>query len=339
MNRTAVGVILSVLVFTGCSQVPQWVRSGKSPGYPDDKYLVAIRDGDTPAAAKQNCRQALKSFFATEAERPESPLGRFRSSAAGGRKAVVNEVLKGLPETLGRAEDDVLERMRVVETWRDAVSAKVSTLAVIDRADAGEAIKGRLDAAGTEVKTALASAEAAADPAVKAGALRTALSALLAFDVWNSLRASVDPSGQGVPDPSNAEDILRMIRDASPALRVYLQVTGDRNTEVRESLEEKLLALGYDVVSSDPDVSLGADIRGTPQGSGEGQPPLTFISWRASVSLQDARTGRSLARFVERGRDGQPREDEAWNEAVAHIGSSLTKRCSEALVHFTAPRR
>jgi len=370
MKRVTTCLFICAVILIGCAQVPQWVTSGSSSSHPDERFIVTIREGDTPASAKKSCQAAIRAFIEREAGRAESPLSQFRSSLEKGQKAVVEPFLKGIQAALEQATGDVMEGFRLVETWRDPVSAKVSALAVIERSRAGEMIRTKLEGIGRDIKSALSSADSAQNPRAKTKALRDALSFFLSHEVWNTLLFSVDPSGKGINAPVSSDEIIQSIKDAGPPLRIALEVTGVGSASVRDSIEGLVLDKGFDVVSVNPDVIIRVYVEATVQKSEK--PPETvtiyrkteettaagveahhretievpsqeapspggniiFVSWKATVSLEEVSTRKGLKQFVERGRDGQPLEEEAWEEAIAHIGRAVVERCTPVLVEF-----
>jgi len=370
MKRIATCLFICEVILVGCSQVPQWVTTGSSSSHTDDKFIVAIREGDTPADAKKNCQAAIRAFIEREAGRAESPLSQFSSSLEKGQKAVVEPFLKGTQAALEQATGDVMEGFRLVETWRDPVSAKVSALAVIERARAGEMIRSKLEGIGKNIMSALSSADSAQDPRAKTKALREALSSFLSHEVWNTLLFSVDPSGKGISAPVSSDVIIQKIKDAGPPLKIALVVTGVGSASVKDSIEGLILDKGFDVVSADADVIINVYVEASVQKSEK--PPETvtvykrteettaagveahhketievpsqeapspgsniiFVSWKTTISLEEARTRKGLKRLIERGRDGQPIEEEAWEEAIAHMSKAVVEKCSPELVDF-----
>jgi len=370
MKRIPASLFVCAVILIGCAQVPQWVKSGSSSSHPDERFIVAIREGDTPASAKKSCQAAIRAFIEREAGRAESPLSQFRSSLERGQKAVVEPFLKGTQAALEQATGDVMEGLQIVETWRDPVSAKVSALAVIKRARAGEMIRSKLESIGKDIMSALSAADSAQDPRAKTKALREALSSFLSHEVWNTLLFSVDPSGKGISAPVSSDVIIQKIKDAGTTLKIALEVTGVGSASVKDSIEGQIIDKGFEVVSADPDVIVRVFVEASVQKSEK--PPETvtvyrrteettaagveahhketievpsqeapspgsnivFISWKTTISLEEARTRKGLKRLIERGRDGQPIEEEAWEEAIAHMSRAVVEKCTPALVDF-----
>jgi hypothetical protein len=244
---------------------PAWTKSNTGGACDAHKYLCGVGQGKDVTAADLAARAELARIFESNIKTVATSFegaARTISSKTGEQWAEVQQVTSYSMVS----SDKVVHMSEISERWQDT-SGKFWTLAVIDRAQAGTALREQIQTKDGIVASQLERAEGASDNLTKFKALKQAAGALAEREALNADLRVIDKSGQGVPSPHNIGEVLSMLDGAAGELRIGVAVAGSGSDRVQACLEEGLTAKGYQVEAKsveeedeDPDVSGSYDV-------------------------------------------------------------------------------
>ena len=244
---------------------PAWTKSNTGGACDANKYLCGVGQGKDVTAADLAARAELARIFESNIKTVATSFegaARTISSKTGEQWAEVQQVTSYSMVS----SDKVVHMSEISERWQDT-SGKFWTLAVIDRAQAGTALREQIQTKDGIVASQLERAEGASDNLTKFKALKQAAGALAEREALNADLRVIDKSGQGVPSPHNIGEVLSMLDGAAGELRIGVAVAGSGSDRVQACLEEGLTAKGYQVEAKsveeedeDPDVSGSYDV-------------------------------------------------------------------------------
>lgn len=229
---------------------PDWTRTGQTPEYPRDRYLVGMgvasnvpnqAAGDEPAKAAamaDMAKQVLSQVSATTTIEAQA------TSGAGSRTNVKekNELKSSIK----------LPDAQVVARCFDPQQATMYALAVVERGAAIQRITATINAAAENATTEMS----AINGALKKNAFMTAIDHLKpareAVDEAETqliiLRAMGGAYKGKAPSRSDFKDLARVVRSKT---RVTLVPTGDGGKQVAAAIMERLTKMGVEVQSSE----------------------------------------------------------------------------------------
>lgn len=258
---------------------PAWTKGKNSGGACDsNKYLCGVGQGRDVTAADIAARTELARIFQSNIQSVATSFegaARKISSATGEQWVEAQRVTSySLVST-----DKIVRFSEIIERWQDSKNM-FWTLAVIDRAQASNALRDEIQEKDSIISSELGRADQAADKLGRFQALRRAVAALAEREALNSDLRVIDRSGKGVPPPHDIGDVLSKLEGAAEALSIGVALSGTGSDRVQACLEEGLTAKGYQVEANaveteddDPNIEGKYDVvlKGTVKGEKRGQ--------------------------------------------------------------------
>lgn len=230
--------LLSSAVF-GASGAPGWVQ-GESAEYPDSQYLVGRGVGTTEEEAQNRARGDLATIFEVRVEvRTENAT----TVAQSGKSEQVN---KFASQQVSAKTDKVINGVKIAQIWRDPSTMDFHALAVLSRKQAAASLREELDKIDAEVQQQMDTAEAAADPLLKLGALSRAQDVSVKRDGFQATLKVVNPSGRGIDAPIPQATVQAKIDDTLKHILIVPEVEEDAGAkEFAAILKGGLAAAGF----------------------------------------------------------------------------------------------
>lgn len=244
---------------------PAWTKSNGGGACDSNKFLCGVGQGKDVTASDIAARAELARIFEANIKAVATSFegaARTISSKTGEQWAEVQRVTSySLVST-----DKLVVMSEIRERWQDT-SGKFWTLAVIDRAQAANALREQIQTLDGTVGSQLSRAEGASDNLTKFKALKQAAAALAEREALNADLRVIEKSGQGVPSPHNIGEVTAQLEGAAGDLSIGVAIAGSGSDRVQSCLEEGLTAKGYQVEAKateeedeDPDVSGSYDV-------------------------------------------------------------------------------
>lgn len=224
--RSATAPVLVLLhLALGCAGSPvrpEWV-GGTPQAYPAARYLLGRGQGDTPALARDRARADLAKNFRVRVSEESEDRVTYAGQAQGEASSARLEAQAS--RWIAARTDQVLEGSRIAEAWQDPESRAHHALAVLDRLQAGAALRQQAARLDGVTREALGEARANDDLLVKIGAAGRAVAAQRERAEVQRLLVVVEPVGTGTPPPyelarleADEAELRRRLRVAPRAL-------------------------------------------------------------------------------------------------------------------------
>lgn len=296
---------------------PAWVR-GADPAYPDATYLKGVGVGNDLEAARSNARAEISKIFRARVEQTASE-SQSESSAARGKKRGPVESAQQTEMSTRVSTDGLLEGVEIASTWFDKKAKKHYALAVLNKPKARAALGLQIAEKEETMAAVVAQGDKASSPIESARAYARALRASRERDELLPRRRVVDPAP--IPDLSglSTADVERRLADSSS--RILFSVEAEGGARLRETVTEKLTAMGFRVLESTytrpaiegPLLSLRCKL--TVEPFDRGNATWKFYRWTGSFELRDA-AGKVLASAAPSASEGHMMEETARLKTV-----------------------
>jgi hypothetical protein len=261
---------------------PAAVHGGPAPAWTQgrcdiERYLCGVGSNRDQGAADTAGRAELARIFKSNIE---SVATSFESAArtASSKTGETWTETQQVKQYSMVSTDKVVTMSEILERWDDAKGTFWS-LAVIDRAQAGAALRDQIAEQDSAAGSALDQAKGSSDKLAKFRLLRKAAAALAVREALNSDLRVVDRSGKGVPAQHNIGEVTGMLDSAGSALKIGVALSGSGSDRVQACLEEGLTNKGLEVSAKsseedddDPDVDGSFDVllKGTVKAESKG---------------------------------------------------------------------
>ncbi|MBL4712649.1 MAG: LPP20 family lipoprotein, partial [Gammaproteobacteria bacterium] len=156
-----VKILLSVLLITACMQStavfstgdsPEWVH-GEPDMYPNFKYLSATGSASKSEQAKARALSNLAKIFEVQIREVSTTSQDIQTHQKEGVETV--EKTARIASTVNLKTDKMIQGARIAEQWQNSADLTYHALAVLDRVQAGNNIRGEMRQLDEETQYAL----------------------------------------------------------------------------------------------------------------------------------------------------------------------------------------
>ncbi len=188
-------LLFVLLLLTACAKepvTPDWIR-GEPAAYSSERYLLGRGQGETVGLARDRARADLAKIFAVKIREQSSDQLIWQQGGEG---------LQGLQTSVSRhiqaQTDQLIEGVQIAETWQAETGGDYHALAVLDRLQAGNRLRNRINELDTETTQQIAQARRESTLPEQVAAARGALLAQLKRSQDQKLLTVVDRTGTGI---------------------------------------------------------------------------------------------------------------------------------------------
>lgn len=310
LDLNAILIALSLAACSHAPERPDWL-SGDTARYDNSRYLLGRGEAPTLEQAKDRARSDIAKIFEVAVNESSEDVRTVESRSQGGASA--SDSAARVSRTLQTHTDQVLEGVRIAETWHDAGSGDYYALAVLSRSQTAASLRQEISQLDGATQRYLDQARSAGDLLDRIAAAQSALEAQQARSAYQKTLKVVDRSGQGVPSEWSTARLRADLQDLRQRVQVAVQVPADAPPSLAAIVGGALAEGGYVTVAepkanfvlavqaelNDPAVREGwywvtgrvqAQLR-----SAQDQRVRGTRSWPIKASAQDAVTARQRA--------------------------------------------
>lgn len=319
-----------------CASEPEWV-SGQSRKYPDAAYVTGLGLGDTLDAARASSRAEIAKIF-------KARVTQASESTASEKSTVKDRALKSFGETKVESKtsvftDEVIEGVKVAETYYDKKKKTYYALAVLDKSKARAALSAKV----AEQEAILTSNLSAADKALSpAGRVRMLSEALDAFDRETALKARrsvVDPAG--MPDLSAAQRQGLVARLDEARAKITFAVDAGDDSGLRNAVGSRITKMGFKLEPSIPEKAapgcvvliVKCDLAVEP--FERSNPQWKFYNWSGNLRIsEDSAKGKIIVISTKSGQVSQLSEDSSRDKALLTGSQAMASMVEESVNQY-----
>jgi hypothetical protein len=287
---------VACLALTGCKMLsggtPGWVANPKTV-YPEDRFLVAVGEGDTRQTAENAAAANLSRIFEAHIESDERLLD--QSTETG--KSFVRTT--DFTSDVNILSSQTLFNIQHAEAWKDKM-ARYHAVAYLNRRDTAAIYRDKIDEQTARVNFLLASAGNTGSVLKKYATLRAANSyAAQVSYLLQQLKVIHPPSVPGSTPGYSINDLRKALADTAKQIKVQIKISGDDEKRMNGTLEELITQYGF-VVGTPVVLDIAGSVSVTD--TGERTQGLVFARYELALQIKNA-GGDVLVSVGDKGRE------------------------------------
>jgi len=280
-----VKAVLIALLVTACMQsnavmstgdAPEWLQ-GEPDMYPDFQYLSATGSASESEQAKARALSNLAKIFEVQIKEVSTTQSDVQSSKKEGVETVRQS--NRIASTVNLKTDKMVQGARIAEQWQNSADLTYHALAVLDRAQAGNNIRGEINRLDEETRFVLNKQANRNDILLKIADLHKANELQRDRYTLQKTLKIIDVKGNGVQAQWNQAELNEHLQQALRSLPVQTTVKADDIGGLEGILQGAAAKAGFNVGASG--YKLAASL--------EAQEPIRKNDWywqRATLKLE-----------------------------------------------------
>jgi hypothetical protein len=242
-------IFISCLFLTGClpaitvsADQPDWINS-EAASYPNSKYVVANGSASSVELAKDRALANLTKVFELRIRESSTTRQEVQSVKRGGNETV--QTSQSLSQSINIHTDKIIDGARIVEQWQHPGDLTYYALAVLDRRQAGNNIRGEIDRLDKETAFELNNVEAKHSPLQKVAAYQRVLSLHDERSTLQKTLKVIDLSGRGSESKWNRAELRDKLESSLNALKMRPNVLQDAVGGLDKLLKGAMAQAGF----------------------------------------------------------------------------------------------
>ena len=243
----------SLLLLTACVQStsvmsgdkPQWLL-GEPDMYPDAGYMSATGAAADPEQARSRALSNLAKIFEVRVREVSTTSSDVQTHKTDDEEESVQKQQR-ISSTVNLHTDKMIKGARIAEQWQNSDDLTYYALAVLDRTQAGNNIRGEMNRLDEETQYALAQQEKRSDPLLKIADLDKANRLQQDRLALQRTLKIIDRRGRGMPAQWNLAELGERLRQALRALPVQTVVARDDIGGLESVLQGAASTTGFNV--------------------------------------------------------------------------------------------
>jgi len=249
-------ILIITLLVTACMQstavmstsdAPEWVR-GEPDMYPNFKYLSATGSASKAEQAKARALSNLAKIFEVQIREVSTTSQDTQTHKKGGEETV--EQSARIASTVNLKTDKMVQGARIAEQWQSSADLTYHALAVLDRAHAGNNIRGEMNRLDEETQYALNQQTKRNDALLKISDLNKANALQQDRQTLQKTLKIIDVKGKGRPARWNLAELNEKLQQALRSLPLKTVVKEDDVGGLNNILQGAASKAGFDVGNS-----------------------------------------------------------------------------------------
>jgi hypothetical protein len=319
-------------VFSFAEKKPDWV-DGRSISYPERQYLIGVGYGDTREIAEKDAYAAISRIFSANVSSISRDYERY-SQVKAMDKTDTQEKME-IERLTKVTTDKILENVAIAETWYDSEQKVYYSLAIIDRAKAGNSLKEKIRSLDSQIEEMVKKSKNTIDKIQKLRNLKGAIKNQIQREVYNADLRVINLSGKGIDSSISLTELNNELDNfLKNDLAVSVKVTGERGNEVKTAITEGLNKQGFSIAKKGQaeDVIVKGEVEFSE--AYIHNPEFKFVRWTANFKLVDKSTGKVIGSINTSGKEGHITIEEAKERASRKLREEITDEISKRLVEF-----
>lgn len=279
-------LLLSCLFLAGCMQSapvvnasqPDWV-SAESASYPNSRYVVASGSASNVEQAKDRALGNLTKVFELRIRESSTTREDVQVVTKNGAESV--DKSQRMLQNINIQTDKIIDGARVAEQWKSP-DLTYHALAVLDRHQAGNNIRGEISRLDQEIDFELAGVDAKPGPLQKVAVYQRVLASYDEREALQKTLKVIDLSGQGAISKWNSAELRAQLEASLSALNMKPVVLQDSVGGLDKLLRGAMSRSGF------PESATGTNSHTLSAGL-ETQSPVLNQDWywlRATLTLR-----------------------------------------------------
>jgi len=251
-----INMLLLTLLLTACMQSasvmssadsPQWLR-GEPELYPNHQYLTATGTASKNEQAKARALSNLAKIFEVQIREVSTTLRDTQTSQSDGIETVLKN--QRIASSVNLKTDKMVQGARIAEQWQSSADLSYHALAVLDRSQAGNNIRGEMDRLDKETSFSLQQHAGRSDPMLKISDLYTANSLQQDRQALQQTLKIIDVHGKGDPARWSLAELDERLQRELRSLPVQTVIKSDDIGGLQDILQGAATDAGFDIAGA-----------------------------------------------------------------------------------------
>ena len=249
-------VLMLSLLLTACMQSTSVMSTGEAPGwvqsepdmYPNFKYLSATGSASKAEQAKARALSNLAKIFEVQIREVSTTSQDVQTSKAGGVETVASSAR--IASTVNLKTDKMVQGARIAEQWQNSEDLTYHALAVLDRTQAGNNIRGEMNRLDEETRFSLQQQQQRDDTLLRISDLHKANALQQDRALLQKTLKIIDVRGNGLPAQWNLAELDEQLQQALRSLPLQSVVKVDEIGGLNEILQAAGSSAGFNIGES-----------------------------------------------------------------------------------------
>ena len=259
-------LVLLSLLLTGCTQSsarltadgqPDWIH-GQPLDYPDSSYLTATGSASKVELAKDRALANLAKIFELQVREFSTTTQDVQTHKSDGIESV--QASARIASTVNVHTNKLINGARIAEQWQHPDDLTQHALAVLDRAQAGNNVRGEIDRLDREIAFTMTGAETSAPGLDKVAALQSAIVMQIERNTLQKTLKILDLEGRGKPSSWNLAEMKAQQLLSLKALNMQAVVLADSVGELDVLIQGAMATAGFQSASNEQAYTLSASM-------------------------------------------------------------------------------
>lgn len=334
MRTSVLTAILSLFIFiASCASTnkpPEWIN-GNSSKYKSSRYIVGIGQADSQAMARDRARADLaKNFQVNILEVSEEEL---TESSQNQGDIASTQFESEISRNLITRTEQIIEGVRIAESWEDPKTKTFYSFAVLDRLQAGGKLRQIVSGLDESTRIYLEQARTTDDLIGKIGKATKALLAQKERERYQRYLAVIDSTGIGVTSPYNVPSLQADWEELLKRLKISPLIIGDPFGGLDKIVSGALSNAGFlheNKQETEYILAVGLKVVEHPDNAG-----WNWVRGTLEVLLKESDRVRGSKRWEIKVSSKEPRI--AKKRAMDQVDEVLKKELRDAIIGFAGP--
>ena len=243
-------ILLSSLFLSACLQTgtvlnssePDWFN-GESARYPNSQYVVASGSAADTDTAQKRAQANLAKVFELRIRESATTTQDVQSQTVAGVESVNSS--QRIDSRINVSTDKLIAGARIAEQWQNPDDRTWYALAVLDRTQAGNAMRSEIERLDEETAFKLTQAQSESDSLVKVSDLQSAIASQDQRAALQKTLQVIDLNGRGMAARWNRAELSARLQEALAALQMQAVVKHDSIGGLEQILHAAMAKAGY----------------------------------------------------------------------------------------------
>ncbi|MCB5230678.1 MAG: LPP20 family lipoprotein [Candidatus Cloacimonas sp.] len=308
------------------SKDPEWVTNPYSK-YSEDRFLVAIGEGDNRGAAEAKAAANLAKIFETEVTSEEVYVERYQEIVKG--SSTTHSEFSDLSQDVSITTNQTLYNVQYAENYTNKLG-RTFVLAYIDRLKTGNIYTQKIEQNAERINAFIKSSENTDNYLKKYAYLNAALLiASVNKPIIEQVQIISIAHHNSLVLNYNYNDLFMLTKEVAQKVHFSLSISNDDENRLCSIISDIITGYGF-VVSDKGDLKIVGDVDIE---SVDLKRREKFVRWNLNLNLE-SNDGVTLITHSQRGREGHLNYPEAVSRAYRAIESEIRLEFNKKLMKY-----
>ncbi len=307
---------------------PDWVE-GDAGFYPNHQYMTATGSASNAELAKNRALGNLSKIFETHIKESSTTKSDTNVLVQDGSESYSKK--HHIAQQIQVRTDNIIHGARIAETWKDSTLFTYHSLAVLDRAQAGNNIKTEMLRIDGETEVMLNRSQSQSDVLFSLSALDKALALQYERQTLQNMLKVIDTRGKGSPSKWSIADLNGKLESKLQSLEIGTAIDNDPVGKLNQFLKSAMGNAGFPAGNGSSAFTLVANLEVQDLGFRQG---WYWLRGKLSIKLVEA-NGRIRGRKQWPLKVSALQHNDAESRLMTQVSKTLNAELKPAVLEFS----